>query len=315
VIGIAPPSNYAQPTAIASDGTYVYYIDGVTNTVAEVPADGAGSPIVLTPPGFTGTPVGIGVAVAGLPVFSVNTGSGTTGVWKAVGGTAGSATQFNTITTGVPVARGYSVTNGDIGVVVAQPAQMVMPYLCGTAGNGCANYVALAAPLGGVTWPVGSNPYFATGSSIFAWSSQTGLLGFMSGLSTPTGLTTPTPPDNYLYWFTGQAPYTIQRHGYPVGDAGAVQTVSSLGDNMSVANLSTDGKYVYWSGTVGGVLGVYGAPVTGGTPILLAKVAATMDPVVVTTDATSKLKVVYYGDYNIAAMPRTGGIYKVAALP
>lgn len=79
--------------------------------------------------------------------------------------------------------------------------------------------------------------------------------------------------------------------------------LGSLGDNNQAENLTTDGKYVYWSGTVGGVAGIYYLPVTGGTPNLLTTVPEGM-PVRVHKENTTGQTVVYYGDTTNATVDK-----------
>lgn len=291
---------YSDVTSIDSDGTYVYFVDQSNSQVAEVSAYSLGQPVLLSAQ-LGGLADVIYDATSNVAVFSQQADATHTALYKATPNVANSATKFATVA-GTPASPGLAMSGLEVfDVVTITASNTFTPNNCTIAGS-CSSLNSIATSiLSGVTWPPNQTAaYFAdyTNGQILTWVPS---CGCYNKFATTTAPGEPMNDGTYIYWLQGTGTLQIQRQAIS-GAIGSAQNLGVYGDNNQVINLSTDGKYLYWQATLGGVDGIYYMPIAGGTAQLLATAGGYIDPVKVVKEKTTGQWVVFWGDTGTAAL-------------
>lgn len=289
---------YSDVVDLDSDGTYVYFVDASNEQVAQVSAYGLGTPVLLSA-AISGL---VNVAydpVSSVVVFDAQASATTTGLWKATPNSANSATKFAT-PTGTPADNGLAISSlGSIDVLGVTSSTTVVPSNCTITGSCTSLGTISTSIIGGVTWAANqADPYFAdyTNNKLTTWVNS---CSCYTTFASPTAPSSPTNDGTYVYWFQGSGTLQLQRQAI---SGGSVQSLGIYGTSNQVNNLATDGKYVYWAATNGGVNGIYYMPVAGGTAQLLTTATGQLLPVKVHKENMTGQMVVYYGDNGTAAL-------------
>lgn len=289
---------YSDVVDLDSDGTYVYFADSSNMEVGQVSAYSLGTPVILS--GSVPALVNLVYdSVSSVVVFDSQPNSTQTALWKATPNSAGSAATFATVT-GTPTDDGLAISSlGTIDALTISGSTTYVPNNCTIAGA-CTPLTAISSSImSGVTWvPNQTEPFWAdyTNNKLTTWVPSCSCYTTFASATSPGS---PTNDGTYVYWLQGTGTLQIQRQ---LATGGTVQSLGTYADNNQVNNLATDGKYLYWAATLGGVNGIYYMPVAGGTAQLLTTASGSLLPVKVHKETTTGQMVVYYGDNGTAAL-------------
>ena len=286
---------YSDVIDLDTDGTNVYFVDASNEQIGQASAYSIGPTTTLS--GVLSALVSVAWnPAAGIVMFDAQSGSNTV-LYKATPSSAASAMVVATVS-GAPTTNGLAVSSLGSVAVLTEGSTSGVPQVCTVAGSCSPLGTITSTLLEGITWPANQQPFVAdyNGGKIDNWAPSCGCYSMV----TTTAPSSITNDGTYLYWYEGSG--TVQVMRMAIGGTTATP-LGSLGDNNQVQNLTTDGKYVYWSGVVGGVAGIYYLPVNGGTPNLLTTVPEGM-PVRAHKENTTGQMVVYYGDITNATVDK-----------
>jgi hypothetical protein len=293
-------AGYSDVIDLDTDGTYVYFIDAANEEVGQVSAYSLGTPVVLS--GMIGGIVSVVYdSTSSVVVFNQQASASTTALYKATPNVANSAVKFATVN-GYPGSNAIAISSlGEVDALTALNGTTAAANNCSITGLCAALNPTLSSSfINGVTWAANqTEPYWAdqANGKVLTYSPS---CSCYTTFATATSPAAPINDGTYVYWLQVTGTLQIQRAAIA---GGAVQSLGIYGDDNQVQNLTTDGKYLYWSGKLGGVAGIFYMPVAGGTAQLLTTVPEGM-PVRAHKENTTGQMVVYYGDTTNATVDK-----------